>query len=276
MLKKRMKIIKLLFLLVIILFFINYSNSHLDITHINYSNSKIPKSFNNYKIIQLSDLHDKSFGKSHNTLVDKVASENPNIIIITGDIIDKRRNESDNALLLVNELIKIAPIYYVNGNHEEISKIPYKELSKELRAIGVTVLDNDVAEITKENDSINIWGFKNSQLSLLKYDKNKITQTLNKNRFNILLAHKPELIDIYAELGFDLGFSGHAHGGQIRIPFTSQGLVSPGEGLLPKYTAGVHIIDDFSLIISRGLGNSLFPLRIFNNPEIISVTLQSK
>lgn len=89
----------------------------------------------------------------------------------------------------------------------------------------------------------------------------------------MLIAHKPEYLEDYQNIGFDLGFAGHAHGGQIRIPFINQGIIAPGQGLFPKYTEGINTIDGFSLIISRGLGNSGFPLRLFNRPEVIVVTL---
>ena len=269
------RIVIALLLIIISMPIIYFNNSVLETTYVTYSNEKIPQSFDGVKIVHLSDLHNKSFGSKQNILVKKVKEQNPDYIVITGDIIDRSSSNSKNAMELVNELSNVAPVYYISGNHEDTAKIHYDILKEDLEKNGAIVLSNECVTLTKNNENIFLWGFENSLVGSLDINRSYYSD-IDINQFNILLAHKPEYINEYAHIGFDLGFAGHAHGGQWRIPIINQGLVSPGQGILPKYTEGVHQVDNFSLVISRGLGNSIFPLRLFNRPEIVCVTLSSK
>lgn len=267
--KKKVQI--LLSIIIILPFLFYYNNSVIETTYIDYNNSKLPSSFDGLRIVHLSDLHNKSFGKNQANLIDKVKNENPDLVLITGDIVDRNSKNADNALSLAEELTKFTKVYYVSGNHET-SGSQFKSLKEGLEERDVIILDDKQSTISIGSDVINLWGISNNSLATLPYDYDKYT-SLDNTEFNMLIAHKPEYLEDYQNIGFDLGFAGHAHGGQIRIPFINQGIIAPGQGLFPKYTEGINTIDDFSLIISRGLGNSGFPLRLFNRPEVIVVTL---
>lgn len=250
-----------------------WGNNSLTVSSYTVTSAKIPQSFDGFRIVQLSDVHNKDFGGK---LSGKVKSLSPDIIIITGDLIDSRRTDISVAKKLINELGNTAPIYYVTGNHE--SRIEsYPGLREILVKNGVEVLDGKTADIERNGEKITLTGIDDLWFfdSGVQGEKEilfeqKLTE-LSENRgngFGILLSHRPELIDIYAEHGFDLAFTGHAHGGQIRLPFVG-GVLTPNQGFFPEYDAGEFRKDGMTMIVSRGLGNSLFPFRIGNRPEII-------
>lgn len=264
-----------------ILFFY-WQNNSITIHEIEYKNNKIPEAFQDFKILHLSDLHNKEFGKKQDFLLTKMEDINPDLIVITGDLIDSNRPNLDSAMDLINEAINIAPIYYVSGNHEAWSGL-YEELKAKLETSGVIVLDHQANEFHQHLDSINIIGLSDPSFTEADWmdDDNpvNIENTFSNlirdpNQFTILLSHRPELFDLYSKEKIDLVFSGHAHGGQIRIPFIG-GLVAPNQGLFPSLTEGIHTKNNTSLIISRGLGNSIIPLIVFNRPELIVVTLST-
>ena len=249
--------------------FCYWQNNGLIVTNIEYANKKIPQAFNNFKILQISDLHNKEFGKDQSYLVKHTKEISPDIIVITGDLIDSRRTNIDIAIEYVKQAKEIAPIYFVSGNHEEYSKV-YNELKKRLEELGVIILDDKREVIEKGGEKVTLLGLKDgaSFADKIKVLKNK------DDKFTILLAHRPECFNAYSKGNIDLVFSGHVHGGQFRIPFIG-GLYAPGQGLFPKYTSGIYIKNDTSMVVSRGLGNSGFPLRLFNRPELVVVTLQN-
>jgi len=259
--------------------FCYWQNNDISITNIDFTNSKVPHNFNDYKILQVSDLHNKEFGKNQNKLVELTKEINPNIIVVTGDLIDSRRTNIDIAVNYMSQAVKIAPTYYIPGNHE--SRIDeYDKLEKMLSKEGINILSNDSENIKINNQEITLLGMEDISFINSENRKKEFSSILSnlKNESNenltILLSHRPDLIDIYAKQNIDLVFTGHAHGGQIRLPFIG-GLLSPGQGFLPKYTSGVYEKDNTKMIVNRGLGNSLFPLRIFNRPELIVTTLNS-
>ncbi|MFA5523642.1 MAG: metallophosphoesterase [Tissierellales bacterium] len=267
--------------LIVIMVFFYLQNNWITKTRLKVNLQKLPKNFDGFKIIHISDLHNKSFGKEQQYLVKQIKVEKPNIIIITGDLIDSRRYNEDIAMQFVNEAIKIAPVYYVTGNHEMRSG-RFESLEKELIKSGVYVLRNRWERVDIEGQSIIIAGaddpytrIRNREPIVIEQYLQEITKDLEENSFKILLSHRPEKIHRYAAYGFDLVFSGHGHGGQVRIPFIG-GLVVPNQGFFPKYSSGMHNIDNTTIIISRGLGNSIIPQRIFNRPEIIITELLSK
>ncbi|WP_024614884.1 metallophosphoesterase [Clostridium sp. Ade.TY] len=228
---------------------------------------------NIYKIVHLSDLHNKLFGKKQKRLINKIKKLEPNIIVFTGDIVDSYTLNKEPAIILMEELIKIAKVYYVTGNHE-IRTNTYDELKEKFRNIGVVVLDDEIQSLNIGNNKVDLIGIKdyiNSYSTELKL--NKIIK--NTNNYKILLVHRPERINIYSNHNINLVFSGHAHGGQVRIPFIG-GVIAPSQGLFPKYTEGMNEVNNTKLVISRGLGNSAFPFRILNRPEIVSVTIKNK
>ncbi|MEG0371059.1 MAG: metallophosphoesterase, partial [Clostridium sp.] len=222
--------------------------------------------------------------KGQKNLIKHTRKINPNAIVITGDLIDSRKTDVKEFNVFkayLSEAIKIAPIYYVSGNHEQRSAI-YNELREELKAIGVINLDDSITSINIAGESIGLIGLSDiysmgpdymNEESKIKFKQKLLNiKSKSENKFNILLSHRPELIDIYASSNADLVFSGHAHGGQVRIPYVV-GLIAPSQGLIPKYTDGIHTVNNTSMIISRGLGNSLIPIRVFNRPELVVTTL---
>lgn len=279
--RKRKNILIVIVVIIVCLFaFFRWQNNSITINEIVLKNDKVPETFNGYRILQISDLHNKEFGNKQNKILAKIKKSNPDMIVITGDLIDSNNTNIDVAMDLINGAIDIAPIFYVSGNHEAWSN-SYNALKSNLEKIGVTVLDNQKIEVFKENNSIDMIGLSDTSFieqDLLKASDNVETKNLlntlvEKNSdFKILLSHRPELFDIYSSSDVDLVFSGHAHGGQFRLPFIG-GLIAPDQGFFPKLTEGVHTNNTTSMVISRGLGNSIIPIRIFNRPELIVVTL---
>lgn len=263
--------------LILIVSFLYWQNNDIVTTNINIENSKIPNNFDKFKILQVSDLHNKEFGKNQEKLVNLTKEINPDIIVVTGDAIDSRRTNMDIAIDYLSQVAKIYPTYYVTGNHERrISD--YNKFEESLIKSKVKVLNNQFENIKIGNEEISLIGMKD--ISFITSDDksaeylsilNNIKKETN-NNFTILLSHRPDIIEVYSKANVDLVFTGHAHGGQIRLPFTD-GLFAPNQGLLPKYTSGKFKEDNTEMIVSRGLGNSLFPFRIFNRPELIVTTL---
>ncbi|MBI5983855.1 metallophosphoesterase [Clostridium perfringens] len=278
---KQKKVLLFIVIVSIILFaFFNWQNNSIIISEMVFKNDTIPESFNGYKILQISDLHNKEFGSKQNKILAEIEKINPDIIVITGDLIDSNNTNIDIAMELINGAINIAPIYYVSGNHEVWSG-SYDDLKSNLENSGVVVLDNQKIEVFNDSDSIDIIGLADTafiESDWLEYGGNAETKNLlntlteGSTNFKILLSHRPELFDIYSNSNLNLIFSGHAHGGQFRLPFIG-GLIAPDQGFFPKLTEGIHTSNDTSMIISRGLGNSIIPVRILNRPELIVVTL---
>ena len=220
------------------------------------------------KIVHISDLHGKSFGKNNIKLIERVENEKPDIIAVTGDIIHRYTEKNKKvALRLVSSLCEIAPVLFVAGNHELRNK-GYRFFRRDLIEAGARVLDDCPISIC----DLTVVGLK---CSSLKNDK-IYAVTPKDSGVKILLAHMPQFIERYSNAGYDVVLSGHAHGGQWRIPFTHRGIYAPGQGLFPKYTEGVHTLGETSMVISRGLGNSEFPVRLFNHPELVVINLIPK
>ncbi|MBR6801241.1 MAG: metallophosphoesterase [Eubacteriaceae bacterium] len=257
-----------------------WANKAIEINYHEVISPLIPDAFEGFKIAHLSDLHNESFGEDNEKLIDVLRENSPDIIVITGDIIDSRRTNMDVAENFVSEAVKIAPVYYVNGNHEaRISG--YDDFEKRLISCGVAVLNNESIFLKKGDDSINLIGLRDPSFDRGEYiedTEGKLTdrlENLKKEGYNILLSHRPEYFEVYVKSGIDLVFTGHAHGGQFRLPFIG-GLYAPGQGIFPKYTSGMHTSENTSMLVSRGLGNSIIPIRINNRPEVIFVMLKSE
>lgn len=247
----------------LIVLFCYLSNKWLKVTKYSFQFDNAPK--DEIKIVHLSDLHAATFGKDNKRLLSKIKEQSPDFIVVTGDIIHRYR-ERDIAVAkrTVGQLKGIAPVYLVSGNHEMRSK-HWRELREDLQKNGATVLENEVVQI----HGINLCGVNCAFL------KNEVLFNVANGveGFKLLLAHKPEFITRYAMAGYDLALCGHAHGGQWRLPFTHIGFYSPGQGLFPKYTSGIHYCGNMRQVISRGLGNSECPLRLFNRPEIVVIEI---
>jgi len=271
------KHITLIFTTLIVGYFLYWSNNCLDVTQQFISSSKLNSESGSLKIVHLSDLHSKWFGKNQHRLLEKIAVEEPDIIVFTGDIIDSRRTRFEPAITLLKETVKIAPTYFVTGNHD-VAIDNYNTLLSQIEATGTTYLANESLTIEHEGSFITLHGVDDSNLiGYTAFYKNleTLSNTMDTEHLNILLVHKPRFLETYAALDYDLVFSGHAHGGQIKLPGIG-GLFSPSQGFLPKYAEGIIKQNNTELIVSRGLGNSLFPFRILNNPEVVVLTLQPK
>lgn len=241
---------------------------------------RLPTQFDGFVIAQVSDLHNTEFGKNHSRTLSLLEDASPDIIVITGDLIDSRRTDVSTALDFVERAVKIAPCYYVTGNHE--SRIEaYPELKKGLETAGVTVLDGRCTEIEKDGAKITLAGIDDPNFKA-KSEPQKYAEIadsalenaqISEDDFTILLAHRPELFEIYAKHNVDLVFSGHAHGGQFRLPFVG-GLYVPNQGFFPEYDSGIYVSGNSQMMVSRGLGNSLMPVRINNRPEVVTVELK--
>ena len=236
-----------------------------------------------FTIVQISDLHNESFGENQQTLLNKVAECKPDIIAITGDFIDCRNPNVDIAMKFILGAVDIAPVYYVPGNHERWEKEAYTELCRRMENAGVHLIANASEKIFYGTGSIQCMGLEDPDFydAIGEENENQMVgyhiQQLNalETDFTLLLSHRPELFDIYVEEKVDLVLTGHAHGGQFRLPWAG-GLVAPEQGLFPKYDAGLFTEADTQMIVSRGIGNSIIPLRINNPPEIVVVQLTAK
>ena len=257
-----------------------WGNIALEVNEYEIVSDRIPEAFAGFRIAQVSDLHNKDFGEGYGQLLTLLSQINPDIIVVTGDLIDSRQTDLDIALEFAWQAGKIARVYYVSGNHE--ARVPeYEDLKIGLVKAGVVILENQKVQITREGESITLMGIDDPsfQEDYLFGDSESVARQAIENLQNesdgytVLLSHRPELFDLYAETGMDLVFSGHAHGGQFRLPFIG-GLVAPNQGFFPKYDAGLFSEDNTTMIVSRGVGNSIIPVRFNNRPEIVVVELK--
>lgn len=277
MFEKYILIAILFIVVVLVIAWIHYGNTALEINSIKISSKSLPVGFDGFRIAQISDLHNAKFGKNNKKLISLLGKAEANIIVITGDVIDSRRTNIKTAIDFANSATKIAPTYYVNGNHESrLDDTEYNRLITGLKQAGVTVLENDTAEIFMGDEKITLVGINDPAFST-KTDDNDIMEQNIRNvvpkddGYKVLLVHRPECFDVYVDK-VDLVFSGHAHGGQFILPFIG-GLIAPRQGLLPEYYKGLYNDGKTNMIVSRGIGNSLFPFRINNRPEIVVAEL---
>lgn len=284
-------------------------NETIDITETEIWSQRVPEAFDGFRIAHVSDLHDTSFGRENSRLIAKVAGLRPDLIAITGDLIHDEGIRG--ALAFVRGAVAIAPVVFIPGNHESYS-LRYEQLRQLMTDAGVTILENDcklimpevapttpkrgiLGKITKKSrtssakSTLVMLGIADVSFSswqdrrdpdtyiaraLATTKEEAESQCLgDENPFVIVLSHRPEFLPAYAASGADLVLAGHAHGGQWRVPVLG-GLYAPSQGVFPKYDAGVYRMGDTSMVVSRGLGNSGFPLRLNNHPELVSVTIR--
>ena len=268
--------------LVALVIWIAWGNTALELNTYTISSSKLPQSFDGYRLAHVSDLHNTEMGKDNEKLLAMLRDADPDIIAITGDLIDSRNTDIEVALKFVREAVKIAPCYYVTGNHEARVN-EYGELKAGMETAGVTVLEDVRTEISMEGATITLIGVNDPsyQTDYLFGDSETVLNTkleelhTEDGEFTVLLSHRPELFDAYTDHGIDLVLSGHAHGGQFRLPFIG-GLVAPNQGFFPEYDAGIYTEGNTNMLVSRGIGNSILPFRINNRPEVILIELQAE
>lgn len=291
--KKYIKSALVLLIVIALLLFCSYQNRHLETTYYTYKAEQLGADLEGYRIVQISDLHNVKFGKNNQKLVDRIRECEPDMIVLTGDLVDSNHTNVDRAVQFVDEIVKICPVYYVTGNHEYwLEKSEYDELMDGLVSAGVVILDNQVVEISRGDAKFRLVGLDDRSLAdgtleaLLSDESIRNNQAEQKEEIadnedsgekelTVVLAHEPQYLARYAVTGVDLVLSGHAHGGQFRLPFVG-GIVAPDQGFLPEYTAGEYYMNGTEMIVSRGLGNSVIPVRLFNYPEIVCVDLVGK
>lgn len=228
-------------------------------------------------VVQVSDLHNARFGQEQTRLLRAVAEQQPDMIAVTGDLVDSSHTDMDVAMAFMERAVEIAPVYYVTGNHEGWIGSTYDELKARLEEAGVFVMDNSMYSGQFEGLDLNIAGVADPDMPGNNIVLTKQTiQTLmaDATGYTILLSHRPELFDTYRNSNANLVLAGHYHGGQFRIPFIG-GVIAPGAGLFPEYAEGTFTENHTTMVVSRGLGNSVIPVRINNRPEVVVVKLQA-
>lgn len=276
-------IILFVLLLILILVFLHAQNNIIDVTKYNLHSSDIN---DDIRIVHLSDLHSKPFSK----VLKKVAEQMPDIIVITGDYINDHGKNRDKMFAFGKELLKIAPVYYITGNHERRLEY-FDDLMVQLEKLGFSVLNNKIATFEINNSKMNILGLDENQADFENYKERRkgtfkykdmspyFKELESLEGYKLVLSHFPENFiyvkeNNYSQYNFDLQLSGHAHGGQFIFPFVGP-IFSPGQGLFPKYARGTFG-ERPRLIVSRGLGNAEFPFRLFNHPEINVINIKGK
>ena len=246
-----------------------------EITFIN-----MPITFDRYRVLQISDLHSRCFGENQRDLLQAIRREVPEMIFLTGDLIDKEYNEEEKRCIwpLLEEIVRIAPCYAIEGNHEARTDTA-AQLFEDMRSLGITVLLDEGVEVKQANgNKIGIVGLRSDPDSSLKRKKsvspekqkirNDIMKMFDPGEFVILLAHCPEELDSYLKMGVTLIFSGHAHGGLMKLPFGLR-LLAPGQGIFPRYTHDLIFEQESVMLVSAGLGGA----RLGIQPELVSLVM---
>lgn len=235
---------------------------------------RLPEGFDGFRVAQVSDLHGYEFGKGNARLLAAIKSAEPDIIAITGDMADE-----DTDMEVIERFLagaaEIAPVYYVSGNHEWGARC-IERLEELFEKYGVHYLSNEYEVVTRGEDSIVLAGAEDPNGPAGMMTPNELADIINEKEnspFTVLLGHRNYWIERYPELGVDIILSGHAHGGIVRLPLLG-GALGSGFRLFPDYTAGVYKSGRYSMIVSRGLGNSVFVPRFLNCPELVVLTLK--
>lgn len=246
------------------------SAEHLQLTEYTVSSEKCPDSFRGFKIVQLSDLHGADFG---GRLLEMVRKQSPDIIALTGDFVTDE-GDLEAVRELVRELTKLCGVYFVSGNHEFGSKLA-GEVRSIMEEAGVTYLGNSYVRLERGGESIILAGVEDPLAYADMPSPPELIEQINAEYpdcYKILLGHRNYWMTEYSELPVDLILSGHAHGGLIRLPGIG-GLIGTDRSLFPDYDGGLYENGNYTMIVSRGLGNSVPMPRLFNRPEVVGITL---
>ncbi len=255
-----------------------WGNITVGTTQYTVASSRLPAAFDHYRMVVVSDFHNAEYGDHNRQLIRQIAAEQPDSIVFTGDLLDSRHPNLAIVEDLIRELTAVAPCYYVTGNHEARLGSQFQELEQLLLAHSVVVLHDEAVPLTRNGETIQLVGLDDPdftdrnasiQQSMLETKLHNLNLTTD---YRILLSHRPEYFDAYVAAEIDLALCGHAHGGQFRLPLVG-GLVAPNQGFFPKYDAGVYTENGTTMIVSRGVGNSILPVRFNNRPELVNVEL---
>lgn len=278
-------------LIVFVLVSVIISNRFVSVTEYKIENKKLPPAFDGYKIMVIADLHNTSFGKDNKTLLKKLKKSDPDIVLLAGDTVSTSDTDYSVFFSLARKIAAEYDTYFVVGNHEQaMGNESVSLFCQSVESLGVKVLDNQRVTIEKGNDSIDLYGLwfnlryyadrsenasEEEQGYFFDIDAMKeILGSPNPERYSILLTHNPVYFETYAEWGADLTLAGHIHGGMIRLPFLG-GIYSPEKTYFPRYDAGLFENNGKSMLVSRGLGNGNLGFRLFNCPELVTVTLKA-
>jgi len=262
--KKHIVLISVAAVLLAGILWLIWGNVTVGLTTITVTEENLPSSFDGYRIAHVSDLHNSWLWKQ---TIERLKEAKPDIICITGDMIDCRKTNVETALCFASEAVKVAPCYYITGNHEiNVSREIREEWLIGLKNAGVTVLNDEEVILERNGSQIALVGHK--------WGKGDYVGELSDFvGYRILLSHRPECFADYVAGQYDLVLTGHAHGGQVRLPIIG-GLFAPGQGVLPNYDSGMFTEGRTNMVVSRGVGNSAFPIRFNNRPEVILLILE--
>lgn len=249
--------------------------SGIGVSHYTIKSSALPAEFNGFKIVQISDLHCARFGDRQEGLITRIKAEKPDIIVLTGDIMDDGIGDMESISMLLDGITPLAPVYSVSGNHDKWYS-GFKDFQKLLEDKKVILLENRDEKIDRNGARINITGIGDPNV----WDDRKAEQYLEKylnelkpsGGYNILLFHRANMFAGIKGKGYQLVLAGHMHGGQVQIPFVG-GAKSPHGQWFPKYAQGKYEEEGTVMIVSRGLGNVVVVPRVLNPPELVVVTL---
>ena len=280
---KRMKILlPAAVLLLLFAAWMLWGNFAVTVTEYRAESEKLPDAFSGFRIAQISDLHNAEFGEGNRRLLNKLEKLSPDLIVITGDLVDSSRTDESVAIEFCREAVRIAPVYYVTGNHEARGDESYRVLREGLLSVGVTVLENQSVILEREGEQIALIGVQDPAFSGITareecqaYTLTVLMRLAERERYDVVLCHRPLELDTCGAGNADLLLCGHLHGGQFRLPFLG-GVYAPSQGLFPEYDGGMYTEGDGTMIVSRGLGNSRFPIRLNNPPEIVLTVLSGK
>ncbi len=297
MLKKFKKLIYVISFFIFLILFLYWQNDTLQVSKYRLEYDNLPEEFDKFRIVQISDMHGKTFGVGNTALARRIKALKPDILFATGDMMSSTIDDGKAFLDFIDKLDNTCPIYMCLGNHEQIARwindngdtnVNYYSFIQEVKKRGVVLLDNEKTTITKGKSKILLSGltlelYHYSRRDIEPYDENLSLNVSymegmigkKEDGFNILLAHNPAYFKEYASWGADLTLSGHIHGGIIQIPFKG-GLLSPERVFFPEYDAGLFENNSSKMIVNRGLGYSVINIRIFNRPDISFIELNKK
>ncbi len=270
---KKILIIALIVMVILCIFEMIHSNTYIEVENIIVNSQEIPQNFDDVKIAHISDYHNKS---NYDKLIELISENEVNYIFITGDITDGIRPNTKKSIEFLEKVSKVAPCYMVWGNHDfKIGDNSFNEVKKYAEENGITILENEFTYLERDNEKILLTGTDGIDYEemLKNYPEDEI--------FSMWLHHYPEdfktITDdsLRAENQVDLLFTGHAHGGLIRLPFID-GLYAPGQSFFPEYTSGRYELNGSQMIVSRGVGNSGYTKRFADPFHLIICTLQSE
>lgn len=252
-----------------------WANTALQRTDYTIASERLPREFDGFVIAQVADLHNAEYDEGNQKLLSMLKEAKPDIIVLTGDTIDAQTPNVPVVLAFLEQAVQIAPCYFVTGNHEcALNRMEYYEIEAQIREIGVEILRAEAVTLERGGAQITLLGVDDENFDGTLHSSEQLRELAGTDGYTILLSHRPEYFWRYAEAQIDLTFSGHAHGGQFRLPLIG-GLYAPGQGVLPEYDCGVYTYKNANMVVSRGIGQSSFPLRFNNRPELVIVTLTS-